>query len=292
MANLRDIRRKIQSVQKTEQITKAMKMVSAAKLRRTQDETVRIRPYYSSLREILTRILENLEKVPDSIFFERPEKRGVVGFLLITSDRGLCGSFNHNLSSKAETFLNELRDRNMEVKVMCLGKKGKDHLTKLGEKIEVYWPNPGKYELIPIQDIWSTVLGLFKAKEVDEFYFIYPFFKSPISQIPTVEKFLPFSVEVEREKRGAMVEHIFEPNKEEALSLLIEKLLEVKMKTILLESITSEHAARMTAMDNASRNATELIKRLTLSYHKARQEAITKEILDIVNSAEAIKKGR
>ncbi len=291
MANLRDIRRKILSIQKTEQITRAMKMVSAAKLRRTQDETLRIRPYYMGLQEVLERILENLETpVSHPLLTGREKKTGTIAVMLITSDRGLCGSFNHNLSREAERFVQEKRGNGLSVRVLCFGKKGRDYMKSIGEEVEEYWPNPGKYEFVPIQEIWNSSVELYKKGEIDEFYFVYPFFKSPIIQVPTAERFLPFKEEEEK-AQGARVEHLFEPNREEALSALVEKLLETKIKAILLEAITSEHAARMTAMDNASNNASELIKDLTLKYNKARQESITKELLDIVNSAEAIKKG-
>ena len=291
MATLRDIRRKIQSIKKTEQITKAMKMVSAAKLRRTQDETLKIRPYYTTLGEVLKRIVANLEEVDDPLITGRNGSgNGCVGVMVITSEKGLCGSFNHNLGRRAEAFLKELEGSGKSYKLYCFGKKGRDYLSKEGFKVDLYWPNPGRYELIPFQEVFRVSIESYKNGEIDEFYFVYPFFRSPISQPPQVERFIPFTVEKE-ENGKTKIEHLFEPNKKEALRALINTFLEVRIRTIFLEAITSEHAARMTAMENASKNAGELIKKLTLQYNKARQEAITKELLDIVNAAEAIKKG-
>ncbi len=293
MATLRDIRRKILSVQKTEQITRAMKMVSAAKLRRTQDETIKLRPYYNELTSILNRILENLEEITHPLLVGRKEKKGIVGVMVITSDKGLCGSFNNNISRRAEEFLEELKGKNTDYKLYCFGKKGRDYLGKLGYNIEMDWPNPGRYELIPFQELANISVESYKNGEIDEFYFVYPYFRSPISQPPVVERFIPFGVEREEEEEEfkLRIEHIFEPDKETALNFLVDRFMETKLKTIFLEAITSEHAARMTAMENASKNAGEVIKRLTLMYNKARQESITKELLDIINSAEAIKKG-
>ncbi len=290
MPNLKEIRNRIVSVGSTMQITSAMKMVSAAKLKRAQDAVTKLRPYASKLKELL----QNLSAVTDpseNKFAKINESKSVL-IVAVTSNRGLCGGFNNNIIKRVQ-FLIQNDFKENDVKVLCLGKKVKDVIKK----------TPNYFiteELSAVEDIFSDLtfdrastianelMELYKQQQFSKIVVVYNRFVNAATQAIETEQFLPV-LEVKQEEGVSVAQdYIFEPNKEDLVGLLIPKSLKIQLFKALLDSNASENGARMTAMHKATDNANDLQKSLKLSYNKARQAAITNEILEIVGGAEAL----
>lgn len=288
MATLRDIKKRIGSVKNTQKITKAMKMVAAAKLRRAQGAVMGSRPYANKLREIVLDISgKSVGKQAHPIFVQRASVNKI-GAVVFTSNRGLCGGFNSNLLKKADPFVRELRFRELSINVDVVGRKGVEYFKVRNlplAKARPEWAEEFSFEQA-VQYTQEKVQQFING-EIDEFYLIYNKFNSAISQEPVIEKLLPLSLETKEEPYG--VDYIYEPKKEILLESLLPKFLATQVYRAHLESRASELGARMTAMDNASNNAKDMIGSLTLQYNRLRQAAITTELMDIVNGAEAIK---
>lgn len=289
MPNLKEVRNRITSVNSTKQITSAMKMVSAAKLRRAQDAIVQMRPYAEKLQEILSNVSGSLDTSENAFSSNREVKNVLI--IAITSNRGLCGAFNNNVIKKTNALIaDEYAGKN--VKVLGIGKKSFDFFKKTAQLAENGYPEKpfevfDKLTFSNSSSIAETVMSKFIAGEIDEVVVVYNSFKNAGSQIIKAEQFLPM-VPAEGASTSN-VDYIFEPSKEEILSGLLPKALKLQLFKSLLDSFASEHGARMTAMHKATDNASELLKSLKLSYNKARQAAITNEILEIVGGAEALK---
>ena len=285
MASARDIKRKITSVQNTQKITKAMKMVSAAKMRRAMEAMTSARPYADLIGSFIKDIASRSSGDVHAYFQPRSEVKSI-GLILVTSDRGLCGAFNSNVIKAAANFCAEHKGK--EVKFYLVGKRAFDFFKKRSVTIVDKWTGfGGKYSYDDAVNIGSLAVKAFDNEEVDEVYVIYNEFKSTSSQIVREKKILPVAVESEGEKSYPDFE--YEPDRDALLNELLPQFINTSVFQSMLESAAGEHGARMVAMDNATRNAGEMIKKLVLNYNKARQGAITTELLDIVNGAEALK---
>ena len=289
MANLKEIRNRISSVGSTMQITSAMKMVSAAKLKRAQDAITQMRPYASKLKEILTNLSSSLD-LSDNAYSEEREG-GKVLIVGITSNRGLCGGFNNNVIKRVNELI-KTDFKGQDVHVLCLGKKIKDVLKRtdhfytndyLSVRDDVY----ADLTFENIAEIGEELMSLYKSGEFSKICVVYNQFVNAATQSVQTEQFLPV-VAPETEESSQSGDYIFEPSKEEIVEDLIPKSLKVQLFKAILDSNAAEHGARMTAMHKATDNANELQKSLKLSYNKARQAAITNEILEIVGGAEAL----
>lgn len=283
MAGTSDIKRKIASVKNTQKITKAMKMVSAAKMRRAQDAMVATRPFAHKITEMVHDVARraNPELHP---FLAGNENKETIGLIVVTSDRGLCGAFNNNVIKSMTRFAEE--NKGKKLKLVCVGKKAFEFSRRRElEILEKYVDFAGKVLFSDAVNISDVVVGQFHENGIGDVYVLYNEFKSTSSQIPVIEKLLPLSIENTGEQ---LIEYIYEPEPEMLLSELMPRYVRYKIFQALLESTAGEHGSRMMAMDNASRNASDMIGKLTLTYNKARQAAITNEILDIVNGAEAL----
>jgi len=294
MANLKEIRERKVSVASTMQITSAMKMVSAAKLRKAQDAIVRFRPYAEKLQEILASVGDSLKDDEDNQFAAQRDKERIL-LVLITSNRGLCGAFNSNaIKATIQRALTQYERQMMarQVDFIAIGKKGADFLRKKGYKI-IFDGNELFDDLIfeRVASIATMIMGLFTDGDYDHVDMIYNRFKNAGTQILTEEQFLPIEVDNLTQESGTAsnVDYIFEPTKEYIVQELIPRSLKLQFYKAILDSHASEHGARMTAMHKATDNATELLKELSLQFNKARQAAITNEILEIVGGAEALK---
>ena len=288
MANLKEIRNRITSVSSTMQITSAMKMVSAAKLKKAQDAITAMRPYADKLTELLQNLSATLEGDSGSAFADQREVNKVL-VVAITSNRGLAGAFNSNII-KAAKELSVGKYANHEVSYMTIGKKGTDILTKTGNVIA---SNNEIFDDLNFEnsaDIAQDLMNRFTAQEFDKIVLVYNKFKNAATQIVMEEQFLPIeqSSADQENTSGVTADYIFEPNKEYIVSELIPKSLKTQLFKGIRDSVASEHGARMTAMHKATDNAGELKDALTLEYNKARQAAITAEILEIVGGAEAL----
>lgn len=295
MANLKEVRNRIASVKSTKQITSAMKLVAAAKLRRAQDAIIKMRPYASKLHDILSDLGAAMEESNEHIYSDKKDVNHVL-LVVITSNRGLCGSYNVNVVKRAvqllQTDLAPLHAA-QKVSVVCYGKKGADLMKS--RKIPVKEVNVEIFNQLDFEHAAPLAEGLMKDFETgtyDKIILLYNRFKNAAVQILETEQFLPVEEQPElthQEKNKRRTNYLFEPGKEEILTELIPKTLKIQLYKALLDSYAAEHGARMTAMHQATENATDLLKDLNLSYNKARQAAITKEILEIVSGAEALK---
>ncbi|HEV8052592.1 MAG TPA: ATP synthase F1 subunit gamma [Parachlamydiaceae bacterium] len=290
MANLKEVRNRIVSVSSTQQITSAMKMVSAAKLRRAQDAVTQMRPYASKLKEILENLSASLDS-SEGVYSKQREVKNVL-LVVITSNRGLCGGFNANVIKASNKLANE-EYSNAKVSVLTIGKKGMDFFKKTEYGIVGSDMPRGLNELFDqltfsnVSPVAEKLMQLFSAGQFDKVELIYNQFKNAAVQITTVEQFLPVQPPAAT-KDSKAVDYIFEPNKEFIVEDLIPRSLKTQLFKALLDSLAAEHGARMTAMHKATDNAGALIKELKLTYNKARQAAITNEILEIVGGAEAL----
>jgi F-type H+-transporting ATPase subunit gamma len=292
MAGLKEIRIRIASVKSTQKITSAMKMVAAARLRKSQEKITRLRPYANKLDEVLHSIQKALEGDIKSelIRAREPEKILIV---LVTSNRGLCGAFNVNALKEALRLVREKyssQNQNNKVSFFAIGKKGADSLNSLQIKTEgVNFEIFDDLTFKNTTDLTEHFIQLFTDGTYDRIEMVYNQFKNAAIQHVITETFLPLSFEEEQKENGPVLDYIIEPNSEYLIQELIPKSLKIKMFKIIIDSFTSEHGARMTAMHQATDNASDLIRELSLHYNKARQSAITKEILDIVGGAEALR---
>lgn len=283
MANLKEIRNRISSVSSTMQITSAMKMVSAAKLKKAQDAITAMRPYANKLTALLQNLSANLDAESGSKFAElRPVKTVLI--VAITSNRGLCGAFNSNIIKQTNQLAEIYSDK--KVSVVAIGKKGNDVLSKNLEILSNQSTVFDKLSFENAAEIAEMLMAKFESGAFDKIELVYNKFKNAATQIVTTEQFLP--IVATADERGAPSDYIFEPTKEEIVKTLIPKSLKMQLYKAIRDSFASEHGARMTAMHKATDNATELRDQLKLTYNKARQAAITNEILEIVGGAEAL----
>ena len=293
MPNLRDIRRKIEAVKKIGQITRAMNMVAAAKLRGAQARVESFRPYGEKYREVIEELARGGMVLPAQ--FPLMESREVkkVGVVLVTADRGLCGAFNSNLIKEAEKFMAERRGQGQEVKLICVGKKGYQYFKSRAEVLEAYTDIMGKVVMQDARTVARRLMEAFLEGEIDEAYLIYGYFINVVRQVPKREKILPISFEDEeggeKEENGLRGAIIYEPSPEELLDQILPMYVNTRIYAAMLETAVSEQAARMTAMDNANRACGDMVRELTLLFNKTRQASITKELMDIVGGAEALK---
>jgi F-type H+-transporting ATPase subunit gamma len=290
LPSLRDIRNRIGSVKNTRQITKAMKMVAAAKLRRAQDAITKARPYATKLEEALTRIAARAaaeEKPAHPLLASRPVR--VAEVVLLTSDRGLAGGFNSNVVRRAQRFMTENGDTYEKVLLSTMGRKARDFLR--ARKLTIRKDYAGIHQNLSYakaEEVARELGARFLAGEVDAVFLCYNEFKSAITQRVVVRQLLPVET---GEAKGANVgyDFLYEPSREKLLEELVPKHLAIQVWRALLDSAASEHGARMTAMESATKNAEEMIAGLTLQYNRARQAYVTKELMEIVSGAEALK---
>lgn len=295
MANLKEVKGRIQSVTSTQQITKAMKMVAAAKLRRAQDRITQMRPYAQKLSAIIQNVSAGVDSEQiDNPYAEQREIEKVL-VVVVTSDRGLCGAFNSNVFKGTKALIAE---KYMDVEaagnltLMPIGKKAYDHFSKRGyQVIDTYYELFGKLEFPEVLEAAESVMTAFREGEFDRVDIVYNEFKNVAMQVVNKEQFLPIGQIVTEEDAEPSSDYLFEPNQEFIFSEIIPKSLRIQFYKTLLESNASEQGARMTAMDQATDNAGELLKELRLTYNRTRQAAITKEILEIVGGAEALEQG-
>ena len=285
MANLKEIRSRITSVGSTMQITSAMKMVSAAKLKRAQDAIVKMRPYANKLTELLESLSDSLDSSDGGVYSTKREISKVL-IVPITSNRGLCGGFNAYIIKRVHALIND-HYKNKEISILSIGKKSSEHFLKnnfniIGSHDELF--NDLTFE--NVSSIADVIMKKYREGNFDKVVLVYNQFKNAATQIIMSENFLP--IQSESNDTEAAGDYLFEPTREEIVEELIPKSLKTQMFKAILDSHAAEHGARMTAMHKATDNASELKKELTLTYNKARQAAITGEILEIVGGAEAL----
>ena len=284
MANLKEIRNRIVSVSSTMQITSAMKMVSAAKLKKAQDAITSMRPYVSKLNNLIQNLSSSLEPDMNSPFVSVREKNSIL-LVVITSNRGLCGAFNSNVIKKTRQLVEEFS--NKKVSLITIGKKGTEILGKKDKIISTHDYIFDDLNYKKADEISKEIIDSFKKELYDKVFLVYNRFKNAATQIVETETFLPIEENLD-EKSLKSPDYIFEPNQSKIVNELLPKALSIKFFKALRDSFASEHGARMTAMHKATDNATELRDQLKLTYNKARQAAITNEILEIVGGAEAL----
>jgi F-type H+-transporting ATPase subunit gamma len=292
MPSLQSLRRKIAAFKNTQKITKAMKMVAAAKLKRSQDRILAARPYAHKMRGVLSNLSRRVNRSAHPLLQKREVKK--IEVLVITSDRGLCGGFNGNIARKSAEFVRQCEDQGMTVGLSIVGRKGRDYFRRRSWPIRQEWT--GVFDKLSFEhaiDIGGDLTDKFVKGTFDELHVVYNEFKSAIQQRVIVEKLFP--VDAATEFGAAPAEgvvsgaYLYEPDEAGLLNALVPKHFQIQTYRILLESAAAEHGARMAAMDGATRNAGQLIKKVTLYYNKTRQAAITKELMDIVGGAEALK---
>ncbi|MDY6847790.1 MAG: ATP synthase F1 subunit gamma [Thermodesulfobacteriota bacterium] len=288
MANLKEIKKRIGTVKNTRQITKAMKMVSAAKLRRAQDAVVAARPYADKMSNVLASLAMREDPESHPLLLQREKKRALV--VLMTADRGLCGGFNANISKTAERFIRKNEEGFEQIDLMIIGRKGNEYLKRRSGMniVKVHENIMGSISYSTAALLGQEIVNQYQEETYDVVYLAYNAFRSAISQEPTFIQVLPV-VPREAVEEETVTDYLYEPGRSEVLEQLLPKNVEVQLFRALLESVASEHGARMSAMDSASKNASEMIGRLTLQYNRARQAAITKELMEIISGAESIK---
>jgi len=288
MATLKVIRKRISSIRNTQQITKAMKMVSAAKLRRAQEAAVRARPYAEKMTELLKNVSARVSSEAHALLQPREEKK--IQLVLFTSDRGLCGGYNANLIRAAEAFMRK-NAGDKEIEITLVGRKGADHYRRRRANIvDRYIGILAKPADELAAEIAEKLTARFVAGETDAVYILYSSFRSALSQVPTLEKLLPVALaETSESEAQQQTEYLYEPGVQELLASLLPRITDVALQRALLEATASEHGARMTAMDSATTNASKMMGSLTLQMNRARQASITRELMEIVGTAEALK---
>jgi F-type H+-transporting ATPase subunit gamma len=299
MPSLKDLRDRKKSVESTRKITSAMKMVSAAKLRRAQDQAVAARPYAASMASLLVRLTKEaggLDQIP--VLMAGTGKTGkdeTILLVLMTSDRGLCGGFNGSLIREARVQIQALQAEGKQVKILCVGRRGRDGMRReFGSQVIDSIVELGKPRLTfaDAQTVCGKIVGLFEAGAFDRCLLVYSQFKSAMTQISTTEQIIPFEAAKtagsEPVVAGVSAQFLYEPDEGTLLEALLPKNLQVQIYRALLETYASEQGARMTAMDSATRNAGDMIRKLDLTYNRARQAYITKELIEIISGAEAL----
>lgn len=284
MATLRDIKRKIGSVNSTQTITRTMKMVSASKLRRAQTDLEKIKDYAVKIEELTGRVVKNMPVDAHPLLETREEIKKVL-IVSIGSDRGLCGGFNVNVALTAENFSKQNRDTYERVGVYVFGRKIRDYLAKRRVDVVKSWVDIKKVDQELVDAVAEEIIDLYLTGEFDKVYLSYTYFASPVKQEIVFEEFIPIKTPEDVE----YIDYICEPDRMEIVGSLIPRYISTKIYYALVESQTSEHAARMSAMENATNNCGEMVRYLTLVYNKRRQEGITNEMLDIVGGAEALR---
>ena len=295
MPSLKDLRVRIKTVKSTQKITSAMKMVAAAKLRRAQEQAEQARPYSERMARLLSGLARAYEGRPDAPpLLAGTGKDDVHLIIVVTSDRGLCGGFNASVVREARRVIRELMAEKKTVKILCIGRKGRDQLKRdHGGRIVATIEDVAKPKLSydKAKDIADQIRGMFDGGEFDTATVVFNRFKSAISQIMTRQRLIPLPPPEEREEETAgavRAVYEYEPGEEEILNMLLGHNLNVQIFRALLESWASEQGARMSAMDNATRNAGDMIDRLTLFYNRTRQASITRELIEIISGAEAL----
>jgi len=284
MPSLLDIRRRIRSVKNTQQLTKAMKTVSAAKLRRAQERVMSARPYADQLRNVLGNLAGRVENIEHPLLEVRPEER--ILLVVVTADRGLCGAFNSNLTRTAQNFLRD--HASQQATLYPVGRKGRDFFRRREAPIASDFVNFfNKLDYGHAREIAQQIIELYTQARVDAVYIVYNEFKSAIQQRITLEKLLPLG-RAELIQPESPIEYIFEQPPQQVFDRLLPRYVEIQVYRALLESVASEHGARMAAMDTASRNAGDMIESLTLNMNRVRQAAITREIIEVVSGAGAL----
>ncbi|OKY73837.1 MAG: ATP synthase F1 subunit gamma [Desulfobulbaceae bacterium DB1] len=289
MPSLKDVKNQISGVKKTSQITKAMNMVSAAKLRGAQMKMENFRPYAGKFNEALGSISGNMKSSEFPLMRVRDVKSAEI--VVVTSDRGLCGSFNSNIIRMAEKLMQKYEAEGKKVSIVCVGKKGQQYFKKTGKVRKVYRDIMGNFQMFNAREIAQDIAANFISGETDEVKVVYGSFISVGRQAPVTLNFLPVKpvAAAEGEKKGQTGAYIAEPSPEEIMDVLLPLYMNVMVYNAMLEVGASEHAARMSAMDNATKACRDIIDNLTRIYNKARQSAITGELMDIVGGAEALK---
>lgn len=295
MPSLKEFRNRIASVKSTRKITSAMKMVAASKLRRAQSQAEASQPYAARMGDMLSRLAARTELNENSpMLIAGTGKTDTHLLIVVTSDRGLCGGFNGFISRMARQRARDLIDNGKEVKILCVGRKGRDFLKReYADKIVHAFEGLGRKRLTfaDAQQVTDYVMAMAGERSFDVCSIVYNQFKSVIKQIPTSQQLIPFAVREQDkvpESAGAQAIYEFEPEEEKLLEQLLPRNLAVQIYRALLDSAAGEQAARMTAMDNATRNAGDMINKLTLRYNRARQAYITKELIEIISGAEAV----
>jgi F-type H+-transporting ATPase subunit gamma len=290
MASLRQIKTKISSVKGTSRIMSAMKLISAVKLKRAQDLLMAYRPYSDAYQETTLNVAKRCDPESHPLLRKTDEPKKL-HLVFLTSDRGLCGSFNSSLIRKLETYLVADTKTYDEVAFSFLGRRGRDHFAKEGFKVSSSYIGITERNYTEISEkVSEELIREFIKGDSDEVILVYNYFKSALIQEITYEKVLPIEASSESEDDN-LIDYLYEPNKKGILSELLPKYIQVRVQRAIQESMTSEHASRMTAMENATSNANDVIKNLTLLYNKTRQAMITTELMDIVNGTEALSKG-
>ncbi|MGE5355171.1 MAG: ATP synthase F1 subunit gamma [Deltaproteobacteria bacterium] len=292
---LKEVRERINSINSTQQITSAMKMVSASKLKKAQDAIVRLRPYALRLNKMLMNVLSNLEGDVNSKLGEQRDIKNVL-LIVVTSNRGLCGAFNANILKKAEHLLDTELAENLskgKVTLMCIGKKGLDYFQTHYPKTHIIKSYVNAFEKLDYDStsaISGSLMNEFESGKYDLVKVAFARFKNAALQYPEIEQFLPVPKNQLKsgDTKSFKANYIFEPQKDQLLDTLIPSIMHTTFQRFLLDTHASEHGARMTAMENATENANELLVELKLEFNKARQEAITKELLEIISGASAL----
>lgn len=292
MATLRDIKKRIKAVQNTQKITKAMKMVSASKLRKVQNRMLDLRPYADKMHEVLMSLARGADRESHPLLAFRPRK--TVEVVVVTSDRGLCGAFNTNILKAAQRCINDYKKDGFEVSISTVGKKARDYFKRRGIPMRKSWTGiSGNVSFTNAQEIANDIKDNFINETIDEVVVVYNAFKSMVAQTVTVAKLLPLApIEEGKESpatESAMADFIYEPSMEAIFDRLIPRNVDIQIYRALLESSAAEEAARMSAMENATKSCSEMVGKLTLQFNKARQASITGELMDIVGGVEALK---
>jgi F-type H+-transporting ATPase subunit gamma len=289
MPSLIDIRRRVRAVKSTQQITKAMKMVSASKLRRAQDRIIHARPYANQALRVMSSVAQRVDPSLHPLLRQSDVPGAPPLLIVISADRGLCGSFNSNVVKQASTFVKESTDR--EVAMALIGRKARDFFVR--RKMDVRYEAVNVFQQIKYshaQELAAMAIEEFTSEKVSSVYLVYNEFKSVMNQRVVVERLLPIPRLTPENGgvEGPLVDYLYEPSADEILRTIVPRHVETQMYRALLESAASEHAARMTAMDAATRNAQEMVDKLSLYMNKVRQAAITREIIEVVSGAQAL----
>ncbi len=291
MASLDDLKKRIASVKSTQKITKAMKMVAAAKLKRAQDSAEKGRPYSEKMNNIILNLSEGIsDKENAPKLLSGTGKDQIHLCIVMTSDRGLCGGFNSNIIKKAKSYFSRLSSEGKELKIITVGSKGNDQLKRVfGDKIieNISFKNSKNANFFDAEKVSKIIIEKFQKEEFDVCTIFFNQFKNVITQIPQAQQIIPLKTETgEKEKLGDNYE--FEPDEDEILTNLLPKNISTQIFKAMLENSASEQGARMSAMDNATRNAGEMVDKLTIEYNRSRQAAITKELIEIISGAESL----
>ncbi|HDZ62362.1 MAG TPA: ATP synthase F1 subunit gamma [Nitrospirae bacterium] len=292
MATLKDINNRIKAVQNTQKITKAMKMVAASKLKKVQTRMLNLRPYADKMHDVLISLAKGADRESHPLLAHRARK--TVEVIVVTSDRGLCGSFNTNILKAAQALINDYKKNEFEISVSTAGKKARDYFKRRNIKVRNSWTGiSGNVTFSSAEEIANNIKEAYIDKTIDEVTVVYNAFKSMVTQTITSAKLLPLAPVEEEQEASAdeseSADFIYEPSMEAIFDRLIPRNVDIQIYRALLESSASEEAARMSAMQNATQSCDEMVEKLSLQYNKARQASITGELMDIVGGVEALK---